>query len=325
MTISWIAALFFLLVSIVFLILWLRARNGSSAAGGTTAMLCRPGDAFEAEQQYVLLGSGQTSGAGSASSFGAARGPDGEAFAFLIGDSIAHLNAGDTFQLKNGQLYKVRQSGAPTAAAYDDDKTEVVGANMAAAAPPPPAGNAIDDGMTVMVSAAQTEALWHSQVEEALPTLEVLEGVDSGTRFFLPFDVTTIGRSESNGVALREEGSSRVHCEIEFIRPNFVIRDLQSTNGTLLNGAPIDVAVLAFGDAITISDTVMEFGCKGYSLSEHDSEAAIAAFEQCLDAEPDFLPAVKNLAFLLERDIRRKKEAQPLWDQVAKLEKLAGG
>lgn len=325
MTISWIVALIFFLASIAFLVLWLRARSGPSGAGAdATATLGRASDVFEVDRQYVLLGRGKTSGSGSAASFGAALNPAGDAFAFLISEDVSHLNAGDSFQLRNDQLYKVRQA-AHVAASHDDDQTAVVSANQSAQEVSPAPNSDIDDGMTVMVSAAQTEAFWRSQVEEALPSLEVLEGVDAGSRFFLDFDVTTIGRSESNGVPLREDGSSRVHCEIEFVRPNFVIRDLQSTNGTLLNGAQIDVAVLSFGDTITISDTVMEFGCKGYSLSEQDSEAAIAAFEQCLDAEPDFLPAVKNLAFLLERDIRRKKDAQPLWDHVAKLEKLAGG
>lgn len=325
MAISWIVALLFFILSVVFFALWMRARGGggdSPVAGAQNAA-----DAFDSEQDYQLLGRGELSDGGRTRSYGAVRNAQGDVFSFLIDDDITHLNAGDTFRLRNGQMYKVKQDSSAAFASPAAGAAEASAAVVASTAPEPAAADQVDDddGLTVMVSAAQSEALWQKQLEESLPTLDVLEGVDAGSQFVLPFDVTTIGRSESNGVALREEGSSRVHCEIEFVRPNFVVRDLQSTNGTLHNGAPVDVAILSFGDTITISDTVLQFGCKGFALAEEDSYAAIEAFEQCLDVEPDFLPAVKNLAFLMERDIRRKKEAQPLWERVAKLEKIAGG
>lgn len=323
MAISWIVALFFLVVSIVFLVLWLRVRSELAESSGASYSARSAADVFEPEQNYALLACGTVSAAGSASSYGVVRGPSDEVFPFLIEDDTKHLKAGDSFLLRNGQMYKLRQTAATDAGSESAATSAVESPATEAGIAEQPVDD--DDGMTVMVSAAQTEALWKSQLEDSLPGLEIIEGVDTGCRFVVPFDVTTIGRSESNGVALREEGSSRVHCEIEYIRPNFVVRDLQSTNGTLHNGEPVDEAVLSFGDTITISDTVLLFGCKGFELAEEDSEAAIIAFEHCLDAEPDFLPAVKNLAFLLERDIRRKKEAQPLWDRVAKLEKMAGG
>jgi hypothetical protein len=325
MAISWVVALLFLVLSAVFCVLWWRGRAGG--AGPSNASSESASDLFDTEQDYQLLGRGELDDGGRTKSYGAVRNARGAVFSFLIDDDITHLNAGDAFRLRNGQMYKVKSEPAPAVStASPDTASDVpVSAPAATTEAPQASDNDQDDGLTVMVSAAQTDALWRKQVEDSLPTLYALEGADAGSHFMLPFDVTTIGRSESNGVALREEGSSRVHCEIEFVRPNFVVRDLQSTNGTLHNGAPVDVAVLSFGDTITISDTVLQFGCKGFSLAEEDSAAAIEAFEQCLDVEPDFLPAVKNLAFLMERDIRRKKEAQPLWERVAKLEKIAGG
>ena len=46
----------------------------------------------------------------------------------------------------------------------------------------------------------------------------------------------TLGRAPSNDVVLHDERASRVHAEILFAPGGWVVRDLQSRNGTTVNG-----------------------------------------------------------------------------------------
>ena len=75
--------------------------------------------------------------------------------------------------------------------------------------------------------------------------------------------------------------------------------------------------MLERGDRIQVSDSVMEFTAAGYESKDSDPAQAIADFEKYLEREPNSLLALKNLAFLLERDMRMQKEADSLWKRVS--------
>lgn len=49
----------------------------------------------------------------------------------------------------------------------------------------------------------------------------------------------TIGRDQKNSITLEDSLSSREHAVIQKIRDDFYIQDLNSTNGTLVNGKRI--------------------------------------------------------------------------------------
>ena len=100
----------------------------------------------------------------------------------------------------------------------------------------------------------------------------------------------------------------------------FVLKDRQSTNGTFCNGAQIQEAALNFGDIIKVGNSEMIFTCRRFELKDNDPVKAISLFEKCLQREPDFVTALKHLAFLMERDIARRKNAKPLWDRIKMLE-----
>jgi pSer/pThr/pTyr-binding forkhead associated (FHA) protein len=67
----------------------------------------------------------------------------------------------------------------------------------------------------------------------------------------------TVGRGDDNSVALRgDEFASAHHARLEALRDGVWLVDLGSTNGTLVNGAPIDGRRrLRSGDVIRIGDT----------------------------------------------------------------------
>jgi FhaA, N-terminal domain/FHA domain len=69
----------------------------------------------------------------------------------------------------------------------------------------------------------------------------------------------TIGRLPECDVVVDDAGASRQHAEVRRTDDGFVLSDLGSTNGTLVNGSPIREHLLEDGDRITIGETVLEF------------------------------------------------------------------
>ena len=63
----------------------------------------------------------------------------------------------------------------------------------------------------------------------------------------------TIGRRESCDICLRLANVSGLHCELNFRDGFWYVRDLGSTNGVKVNGAPVHKKLLHPGDTITIA------------------------------------------------------------------------
>ena len=68
----------------------------------------------------------------------------------------------------------------------------------------------------------------------------------------------TVGRHSSNLVVVMDGQASRYHCVIERTSDGFRVRDLDSSNGTRLNGKLVKEAVLVGGDVITIGKTTLK-------------------------------------------------------------------
>ncbi|MEX0978738.1 MAG: FHA domain-containing protein [Pirellulales bacterium] len=93
-------------------------------------------------------------------------------------------------------------------------------------------------------------------------TLRVLDGADRGRIYEdLPTPVT-IGREEGNSLQLNDERVSRFHVKIQEDQDKIVITDLESTNGTKVNGEDIQLRILRFGDIVSLGRTVLLFGSR---------------------------------------------------------------
>ncbi len=93
-------------------------------------------------------------------------------------------------------------------------------------------------------------------------TLRVLDGADRGRVFeALPTPVT-IGREEGNSVQLNDERVSRFHLKIQEDQDKLVLTDLESTNGTKVNGEDIQLRILRVGDMIALGRSVLLFGSR---------------------------------------------------------------
>jgi pSer/pThr/pTyr-binding forkhead associated (FHA) protein len=79
------------------------------------------------------------------------------------------------------------------------------------------------------------------------------------TRYPLSLERTSIGRSRDNNIHLTDERASRHHARIDLQQGTFVISDLDSANGTFVNGQRIQRHALRSGDEIRIGDTHLNF------------------------------------------------------------------
>ena len=122
----------------------------------------------------------------------------------------------------------------------------------------------------------------------AFITLRVLDGADRGRVFSnLPTPVT-IGREEGNSVQLNDERVSRFHLKIQEDQDKIVLTDLESTNGTKINGENLQLRILRYGDIVSIGRSVLLFG----SREEIAERLARLRGEKRPEGESDAAPVV---------------------------------
>jgi pSer/pThr/pTyr-binding forkhead associated (FHA) protein len=96
------------------------------------------------------------------------------------------------------------------------------------------------------------------------PNLLISSGPGEGRKIVLRHGTMSIGRatahSENWDIALQDRSVSRPHAQIEHKGLVYLLSDLGSANGTLLNGKPLaEPAVLQEGDVIVIGETTLIF------------------------------------------------------------------
>ncbi len=82
-------------------------------------------------------------------------------------------------------------------------------------------------------------------------SIRVLEGEDKGTVYPVLTPRVTLGRSNAD-IIVNDPLSSRLHCAIEFSEECVLLRDLGSTNGTLIDDRPVHMAEIADGSTFQI-------------------------------------------------------------------------
>ncbi len=88
-------------------------------------------------------------------------------------------------------------------------------------------------------------------------TLRVLDGADRGQVYDSIPTPVTIGREEGNTVQLNDERISRFHIKIQEDHDKVVLTDLESTNGTRVNGEETQLRILRYGDVINVGRSVL--------------------------------------------------------------------
>jgi len=112
------------------------------------------------------------------------------------------------------------------------------------------------------VVAPPTEPVHRAQphADATTPTrLVITSGPKEGMEIELPREQLTIGRSGESGLVIRDDYTSTHHARLMLWNDEWVIQDLDSTNGTFLDGARVTLPTpVPVGSTVTIGTTSFE-------------------------------------------------------------------
>ncbi len=91
------------------------------------------------------------------------------------------------------------------------------------------------------------------------PRLVLLSSPLSGQIFPVGPDGLSIGRHPDNRLLVTDRAASRFHCVVEASEGRFRVRDLESRQGTFVNGRPVREHLLDEGDLVTVGDLLLLF------------------------------------------------------------------
>ena len=91
-------------------------------------------------------------------------------------------------------------------------------------------------------------------------TFQVLEGIDRGRVYRELAIPVTIGREEGNTLRLNDERVSRFHAKVQVDGDDYILTDLESTNGTRVNGTAVQIRRLRMGDRVGVGRSLLLFG-----------------------------------------------------------------
>lgn len=106
-------------------------------------------------------------------------------------------------------------------------------------------------------------------------TLQVLDGADRGAVFESLETPLTIGREDGNTIQLNDERISRFHVKIQEDRGKIVLTDLESTNGTRVNGLDTQLRILQVGDLIAVGRSTLLYGTRAAIAERVDELRAL--------------------------------------------------
>jgi transcriptional regulator with GAF, ATPase, and Fis domain len=112
------------------------------------------------------------------------------------------------------------------------------------------------------------------------PRLMAISGSLRGAVRYLAHGQISIGRGDSNHVCVMDAAVSRKHCTIQQVDEHFELTDLDSHNGTFVNGIPIRRKTVSHGDTIRVGHSEFLF------LLHEGVEAE--STELCLSNDPSF-------------------------------------
>jgi hypothetical protein len=132
--------------------------------------------------------------------------------------------------------------------------------DAAAAGPAPtPAAAAGPGAPTAAVNRAAPSVDGGDATTENASRLVITSGAKAGAEFPLGRDEITIGRSSDSAIIIRDDYTSTHHARIMLWNGRWMIQDLDSTNGTFLNGSRVTVPMpIPLGATVKVGATTFE-------------------------------------------------------------------
>ena len=113
-----------------------------------------------------------------------------------------------------------------------------------------------------------------------MPKLVVLSEGLTGRAHELKVDKTTVGRLDDNTFQIPEQSVSSHHCEVLLKGTDVIVRDLDSTNGTYINGEKISEKVLKPGQILRLGNVEARLEADGVAGAPAAAGAGISAADK---------------------------------------------
>jgi pSer/pThr/pTyr-binding forkhead associated (FHA) protein len=95
--------------------------------------------------------------------------------------------------------------------------------------------------------------------KDSQPKLIISRGEEPPSTVELHHEYTYLGRADGNELAIPEPSISNRHCVFILSGSDVIVRDLNSSNGTYVNGEPVPEAILRPGDNIQVGVIDIKF------------------------------------------------------------------
>jgi serine phosphatase RsbU (regulator of sigma subunit) len=118
--------------------------------------------------------------------------------------------------------------------------------------------------------------------QETVPILQVTVGPNAGRVFKLDREHTLIGRNQDCDIVLEPKSVSRRHAEVVRRNGDFLIRDLESTRGTFVDGERLSSpVVLRHGASLVVGDVTLRYHSQAIQIQsgEDDQSTVFAAID----------------------------------------------
>ena len=151
-----------------------------------------------------------------------------------------------------------------------------------------------------------------------MPYLVVMDGPQKGRRFALADGATRIGRIAGNHIVLDNGSISSGHAEITRTSEGFLLRDLDSTNGTLVNNHRVTDTLLFRNDQVVFGDLSMAFEGDDAPVRQEQSKPPVVteAAAPAPVARPPIVVASstgKRATIPLPPDFRKHRDLRAFW------------
>jgi DNA-binding NtrC family response regulator len=122
--------------------------------------------------------------------------------------------------------------------------------------------------------------------------LRVTSGPDEGKTVHLEGGTVKIGRNSRNTLALSDPSVSSFHLEIEPMVSGFQVRDLGSTNGTLINGQKIQSSIVKPGAEIQVGKSLLMLLVE---TTEKSTPPSLPALRRLIGESPKMIEVYKMI------------------------------
>ena len=136
------------------------------------------------------------------------------------------------------------------------------------------------------------------------PTLTALTGPLKGQAFELAGEEITLGRHRSNQLQISDLSVSRHHCRLIRMEDQWRVEDLDSRDGTFVNGRPVKKATLGHNDVLLVCHSAFLLTLDDLSMPSQSVQAEVP-----VDAETAMALAVEDSAFLQPDELERALES----------------